>query len=420
MFFGTLIKSRYKRYVSSENETNQLFVFLIYTKIFHLPLDNNLTNNWIIPLYKIYTDDEDVNLITKIVKRGTNWALGSEIEEFENAIKEYVGVDYCLTLNSGTSALHATLIANNISENDEVIVPSFSFISTANSVLFNNSIPVFADIEKENFGLDPVSIKNCITEKTKCIMPMDYGGRSCKINEIKEISQEKNLLLIEDAAESLGSHVHDHQVGSLSDSAIFSFCGNKILTTGEGGAVVTNSKEVYEKIKLIRSHGRMDSKNYFENVNPSDYLQLGYNWRMSSITAALGISQLSKLDKIIRMRKNNAKEITSKISKHPEITIPKETSDYENIHQMYSILLPTENIRNNLQNFLTEKRIFSKVYFTPIHLTSFYKQKLKIKSVELPITEEISSRILTLPLYPNMTKEEKNYLTETISQFFEK
>ena len=262
--------------------------------------------DWKIPLYKIYTDDEDLNLITKIIKRGKDWALGPEIEELENTLKNYVGTDYCITLNSGTSALHSTLLAYEIGTNDEVIVPSFSFISTVNSVLFVNGTPKFSDIEEITYGLDPKLLSQQITPKTKVIMPMDYGGMSCQINEIKKIAEQNNLILIEDAAESLGSSVKGKKTGSIADSSIFSFCGNKVLTTGEGGAVVTNSKEVYEKIKLIRSHGRLDKKSYFENPSMANYLQLGYNWRMSSMTAALGISQLHKLDKIIKMRQNNA------------------------------------------------------------------------------------------------------------------
>jgi perosamine synthetase len=380
---------------------------------------NDFSSDWKIPLYKIYTDDEDVNLITKIIKRGSNWALGPEIEEFENAIKNYVGTDYCITLNSGTSALHATFLAYGLQENDEIIVPSFSFISTANSVLFIKAKPVFADIEEETFGLNPMYLENKITSKTKCIVPMDYGGRSCKINEIKEITEENNLILVEDAAEALGSSINGDKVGSQSDASIFSFCGNKVLTTGEGGAVVTNSKEIYEKIKLIRSHGRMDNTNYFENPNTPDYLQLGYNWRMSSMTAALGISQLHKLDKIIKMRQENARYLSSKLSKHSEIITPRDIPGHENIYQMYSILLPNKQIRDLLHDFLTEKRIFSKVYFTPIHLTSFYDNSIKIPDRDLPITEKISNQVLTLPLYPNMTDEEKNFLVETIDEFFE-
>ena len=367
-------------------------------------------NDWKIPLYKIFTDEEDINLITKIVKRGNNWALGPEIEEFENQIKNYVGVDYCLTLNSGTSALHATNLAYGLKRGDEAIIPSFSFISTANSVLFVNAKPVFADIEEENFGLSPEDIESKITDKTKVIIPMDYGGTSCKIFEIKDIAEKNNLVLIEDAAESLGSSVKGKKVGTVGDSAIFSFCGNKVLTTGEGGAVVTNSKEVYEKIKLIRSHGRMDSTSYFDNPNPGDYSMVGFNWRMSSITASLGISQLQKLDKIIQMRKNNASYISSRLSKCKEIQVPYVPKDYEHIYQMYTIKLPNQNIRDKLQNYLLKMKIFCKVYFKPIHEMSFYKHNTNISTGSLPITEKISNQILTIPLYPNMTQEEKEYL----------
>ena len=376
-------------------------------------------NNWKIPLYKIYTDDEDLNLITNIIKRGSEWAIGPEIEEFENTIKNFVGCKYCLTLNSGTSALHATNLAYNLGKGDEIIVPSFSFISTANSVLFVGATPQFADIEEETFGLDPSNIQTKISKKTKAIIPMDYGGTSCKIFEIMQIAKDNNLILIEDAAESLGSTVNGSKIGTVGDSAIFSFCGNKVLTTGEGGAVVTNSKEIYEKIKSIRSHGRLDSISYFNNPDSGHYNMLGYNWRMSSITAALGISQLQKLDKIIKMRQENAKYISNKLSKCKEIRLPIPPNGYEHIYQMYSIRVQNQKIRDDLQKYLLEKQIFSKVYFKPIHKMEFYKNQKKNGEEFLPMTEKISNTILTIPLYPNMTIEEKDYLTNSILEFFE-
>ena len=374
---------------------------------------------WKLPLYKIYSDDEDISLITKIIKRGSNWAIGPEIEEFENAISNYVGVDYCAVLNSGTSSLHATLLAYGLGNGDEVLVPSFSFISTANSVLFVNANPSFVDIEEKTFGINPELINEKISKTTKAIIPMDYGGMSCQISEIKKNAEDNNILLIEDGAESLGSSVNGKKVGSISDATIFSFCGNKVLTTGEGGAVVTNSRDIHDKIKLIRSHGRLDQTNYFENPSSSEYLNLGYNWRMSSITAALGLTQLNKLEKIIKMRKNNADYISSKLSKISQIKVPTPPNDYDHIYQMYTIRLPDKNIRNSLHNFLTNKGIFSKVYFNPIHNTPFYQQKFDIDNNSLPITEKISNQVLTLPLYPNMTMEEKDLLIQTISEFFE-
>ncbi len=375
--------------------------------------------DWKIPLYKIYTDDEDINLITKIIKRGNQWALGPEIEEFENEIKKYIGVDYCLTLNSGTSALHAALLSYNIGNGDNVIIPSFTFIATANTVLGVNAEVNFTDIEDVTYGLNPNLIKSKINKKTKAIIPVDIGGTACNILKIKEIAQENDLIVIEDSAESLGTTVNNNKIGSISDTSIFSFCGNKVLTTGEGGAITTNSKEVYEKIKLIRSHGRLDNMNYFNNPEESQYFGIGYNWRMSTMTAVLGLSQLSKLDKIIKMRQDNAKFISSKLEKFNEITTPKTLDNTNHIFQMFSIRLKNKEIRDKLHKYLTTKKIFSKVYFSPIHKTQFYKEKYPNIDNELPVTNLMASQVLTLPLYPNMTNEEKNFLVNSISEFFE-
>jgi len=186
-----------------------------------------------------------------------------------------------------------------------------------------------------------------------------------------------------------------------------------------GGAVTTNSREICDKIKLIRSHGRVDSISYFDNPSESEYLGIGYNWRMSSITASLGLTQLSKLDKLIEMRRNNAQKITSILSKHNEIKTTPDISGYKNIFQMYTIMLSDKKLRDSLHDFLIEKKIFCKVYFNPIHLTSFYKQRPQSIINPLDQTEKISDRILTLPLYPNMTDEEISFLTESISEFFE-
>lgn len=375
--------------------------------------------NWKIPLYKIYSDDDDLNLITKIIKRGERWAIGPEIEELEKTIANYIGVDYCITLNSGTSSLHSLLLAYGIGKNDDIILPSFSFISTANSVLFVGGNPIFVDIEEDTFGLNPSKILENLKTSVKAIMPMDYGGISCKIFDIKKIADDNNLVIIEDAAEGLGSSVNGKKVGSVSDSAIFSFCGNKVLTTGEGGAVVTHSKEIAEKIKLIRSHGRLDQINYFNDPSNPNYFGLGYNWRMSAITASLGLSQMSKLDKLIKMRQDNAKYLSNHLSKHSEIKVPNAPDGYENIYQMYTIRLKNKKIRDDYHSFLLKKGIFSKIYFNPIHLTDYYKNNFDV-TTDLSKTIEISNTVLTLPMYPNMTNEEKDYIIESTNEFFEK
>jgi perosamine synthetase len=286
-------------------------------------------------------------------------------------------------------------------------------------VLFVDAKPTFAEIEEANLGLDPEQIQKKISGNTKAIIPMDCGGLPCKIFEIKKQIEDAGLILIEDAAEALGSSVKGTKVGSNADATIFSFTGNKVLTTGEGGAITTNSREIYEKIKLIRSHGRIDKINYFNNPHESNYQGVGYNWRMSTITACLGITQLEKLDKIIKMRQKHANFLSERLSKHSQIQVPQSSSEYEHIYQMYTIRLPNKTIRDNLHSHLISDKIFSKVYFYPIHLTDFYKNKFGTKPGILPVTEKIADRVLTLPIYPNMTNEEKNLLIESIDRFFE-
>jgi perosamine synthetase len=346
-----------------------------------------------------------------------DWAIGPEIEKFEKNLASYVGTKFCLTFNSGTSALHASLISIGLKSNSEVLVPSFTFISTANSVLMAGGIPHFVDIEKERLGLDPKQTELAISKNVKAIMPVHYAGLSCKIEELRQIADRKKIYLIEDAAESLGSKINKKKTGTFGDLSILSFAPNKIITTGEGGAVLTNSKKLYDRLKLIRSHGRLETSNYFTSSLKPKYVTLGYNWRMPSMVAALGISQLKRVEKIINLRRKNANFISTKIKKFSEITLPSEPKDSRHVFQLYSIMLPNSKVRQELINFLTKKGIMTKIYFDPIHKTDFYK-KIKFKQSNLQNTEEINSRILSLPMYPTLNKKELQYIVDSISNFF--
>ncbi|MCV0393564.1 MAG: DegT/DnrJ/EryC1/StrS family aminotransferase [Nitrosopumilus sp.] len=346
-----------------------------------------------------------------------NWAIGPEIEKFEKKLANYVGSKFCVTFNSGTSALHASLLSIGLKSNEEVLVPSFTFVATANSVLMAGGIPHFVDIEKEKFGLDPALTEESIDKKVKAIMPIHYAGLPCKIEELRKIADRKKVFLIEDAAESLGSILNKKKVGSFGDLSVLSFAPNKIITTGEGGAVLTNSEKFYEKLKLLRSHGRLENSNYFSSSQKPEYVQLGYNWRMATMVAALGISQLSRIEKLIAMRRNNAKFISTKIKKFSEITIPPEPKNNKHVFQLYSILLPDSKIRNDLMQFLGKRGIMTKVYFEPVHRTPFYK-KITLDKFKLDNTEEISDRILSLPIYPDLQQKDLQYITSSISDFF--
>jgi len=376
--------------------------------------------NWKIPLYKVYADNDDVKSVSSVINRGMDWAIGPEIEQFEKLLASYVGSKYCLTFNSGTSAGHATLIAFGIKPNDEIIVPSFTFIATANWVQMVKAKPKFVDIEEDTLGLDPDEVKLAISRKTKMIMPVHYAGLPCKIDKIMDIARNYKIPLIEDAAESLGAKINKQNVGTFGDLSVFSFAGNKILTTGEGGAITTNSKKIYEKLKLIRSHGRSINQNYFSSNELPKYVTLGYNWRMSSMTAALGISQLNKFEKMVNLRRKHAKYLSSKLSKFKEITIPNEPNGYRHVYQLYTILLNNSKIRNELAKFLTKKGIMTKIFFEPIHHTTFYKNLGYGKLTGLPITEKTYERILTLPMYPGLTKEELNFICDSVAEFIEK
>jgi perosamine synthetase len=372
-----------------------------------------------IPLFKIYWDEEDINQTNKVMRSGVYWTAGSETTIFEKMLAEYIGRRYCLVFNSGTSALHAVLTAHNIGPGDEVIVPSFTFIATANAVIFVGAKPVFGDIEENTYGLDPDDVRRKITPRTKAIIPVHYGGGACRVKELRDIADTSKILLIEDAAEALGAMVGVKKVGTFGQSAVLSFCQNKIITTGEGGAIVTDSKDVYEKAKLFRSHGRQETGNYFATSEYMDYITLGYNFRLTSILAALGIAQIQKIEKIIEMRRQNAEYMEKLLSKIDQIFIPELPYDYFHVFQMFNVRIKgKQETRDKLMAYLSDKGIASRVNFYPVHLTKFYRDKYGNKEGELPVTEMISKQVLTLPLYPTLTKEEIDYIVSQISAFF--
>lgn len=370
---------------------------------------------WKIPLFKIYWDENDIEAVAKIIRRGTYWTAGPEVGQFENRIANFVGTKYAVAFNSGTSALHADLLAHNVA-GGEVIVPSFTFISTANAVVLAGARPIFAEIEDQSYGLYPEDVNEKITNKTKAIILVHYGGAPCKeIKVLKEIAEDNNLLLIEDAAESLGSKINNRMVGTFGQSSMFSFCQNKIITAGEGGIIVTNLKDIYQKLKLIRSHGRLENEDdYFATTKELEYIQVGYNYRMSTISASLALSQLKKINQIIRLRREKAQYFNKKLSKLNKIKIPIESKNQHHVYQLYTIQLEDSKHREKLRHYLTKSGIMTKVYFEPIHLKTFYGEKYNYKKGDLPRTEELAKKVLTLPLFPTLTNKEIDYIVEKI------
>jgi len=376
------------------------------------------TMDWKIPLFKMYWDTQDINAVTKVIKRGSYWTMGPEVQLLENAIAGFLGKKHSVSFNSGTSALHAALLAHGIKQGDQVIVPSFTFIATANVVVLTGATPVFADIEEQSYGLDPEDVKEKITNKTKAIVPVHYGGGPCKnIKALRDIAEDHHLILIEDAAESLGAKIHNRYVGLFGDSAMFSFCQNKVITAGEGGMIVTDSGAVAEKLRLIRSHGRVESKEgYFATTQELDYIQTGYNYRLPSLNAALILSQYKKFKKIVSIRREKAAFYTKKLSSIPSLRTPAESKGEYHVYQMYTIELPDRETRDHIQQQLTKAQVMTKIYFEPIHLKTFYTKEFNYKKNDLPVTEKMAEKVLTLPLYPSLTKKEMEYIISAIEK----
>jgi dTDP-4-amino-4,6-dideoxygalactose transaminase len=373
--------------------------------------------NWKIPLFKIYWDEDDLKSIAEVIRRGMYWSSGPEIKQLEEKIAQYLGTKYAVSFNSGTSALHAALLAYNIFEG-EVIVPSFTFIATANAVALAGAKPVFAEIEDQTYGLDPEDVKEKITTKTRAIIPVHYGGSTCtEIQALQQIAEDHDLTLIEDAAESFGSKRKDKLAGTFGHSAMFSFCQNKIITAGEGGILVTNDYDVYQRLKLLCSHGRVEQREeYFSTTKELDYVQLGYNYRISTISAALALSQFQKIKTIIDMRRKKANYYKKQLSHLELLQLPKEDENHFHVYQLYTIRLDTHKNREEIKKRLTQSGIMTKIYFEPIHLKTYYQRKYGHKEGDLPKTESISKKVLTLPLYPTLSEREMDVIIHEIEK----
>jgi len=362
-------------------------------------------------LFKSYSDEDSIRAVGEVIRRGTYWAMGPEIKEFEEKVAEFTGRKHAISFNSGTSALHANLLACGITSG-EIIVPSFTFPATANSVVAVGAKPVFADIEPETFGLDAEDVRKRINENTKAIIPINFAGDvSRDISELKNIADENNIPLIEDNAHSIGAKLNGKMAGTFGDSAMLSFAFNKVLPTGEGGMIITDSDEIKEKLELLKAHGRSDK-------GERDYITWGLNLRMSSMVAALGLSQFKKLDFIINSRRKIAQFYDKNFKDIEGLGLPVERRGHYCVYQLYNLVFKDEKTRNKFKEYMTANGIGNRITYSPVHLYSFFKKTYYCKDGDLPITEDISKRILTIPLYPGLSQEDLDYIVSKTKEFF--
>lgn len=373
--------------------------------------------NKFIPYGRQFIDDNDIKAVVEVLKSDFI-TQGRKVPEFEEKLASYCGAKYTVVFNSGTSALHGAYFALGLSKGDEFITTPITFIATANAGLYLGAKPVFIDIEPDTGNIDVNKIEEKITEKTKLISLVHYAGHPVDLEKVKQIADKHGLKVVEDACHALGAKYKGEKIGSCkySDATIFSFHPVKHITTGEGGAVLTNDKEVYEKLLMFRNHGITKDKNKFLNKPHGDWYYemqfLGYNYRMTDIQAALGISQLKKLDKFVEKRREIAKIYNKAFKDNLYFDIPVEKEYAFHTYHLYPIRLKDKSKKKELFDKLRQNGIGVQVHYIPIYLQPYY-QKLGYKKEICPIAEDFYEREISLPIYPKMDNSEIELVINT-------
>jgi len=367
-----------------------------------------------VPLFQIDWGRNEVQNVVDSVTRGGYWAKGPYVDKFESFLADYHGVEHAVTFNSGTTALVGALEGIGVEEGDEVIVPSFTFIATANAVRLAGGTPVFAEIEPERYGLDPTAVEEAITERTTAILPVHYGGVPCRIHELREIADEHGLELVEDAAEAQGAKDEGEVVGSIGDAGVLSFCQNKIITTGEGGAVLTDDDAIAQTCELLRSHGR-SSGDYFDSAEGGEYVRVGNNFRMSDINAALGVGQMERISDIIEKRRTVGARLVKSLTEIDGVNPPVEPSGTRHVYQLFTVRFDDHIDRDKVIDSLTKSDVSCKVYFDPVHLSKVYRDA-GWRHGDLPRTEAISSQVLSLSMFAEQTPEQSRQIVDAVRE----
>ena len=351
----------------------------------------------------------ELQVVTEVLRSGV-LALGEFAQQFEAGIAGLAGRQEGIACSSGTAGLHLGVRALEISDGHEVITTPFSFVASANCVMYERAVPRFVDIEEESFGLDPALVEDAASARTRAILPVHVFGRPCRINDIVDIARRRGWSVIEDACEGLGSTVEGRPLGSFGDLSVFAFYPNKQITTGEGGMVVTDDALVADTIRSLRNQGRDSDGTWLRHV------RLGYNYRLDELSAALGVAQLERLAELQAGRARVARAYGDALGGLDWVTLPRAGPGESVDWFVYVVRLHPEIDRNRVMGELAEKGVASRPYFSPLHLQPFYRAAFGFAPGDFPVAERVAASTLALPFSSRLADDDVRYVAEALRE----
>jgi dTDP-4-amino-4,6-dideoxygalactose transaminase len=374
-----------------------------------------------LPPFRHTIEEDEIAEVVDTLK--SDWVTtGPKTKDFEERFKKYLGCRHAVAVNSCTAALHLSLAACGIGHKDEVITSPFTFAATSEVIIHRGAIPKFADIERETFNIDPAQVVEKISERTRAIIPVHYAGHPCEMDEIKEIAEDHDLVIIEDAAHALGASYKKKKIGTIGDSTCFSFYATKNITTSEGGMLATDNDDIAEKANILSLHGiSKDAWKRYSSEGSWDYeiLFAGYKYNMSDVQAAIGLHQLRKIRWMQDRRAEIARKYNKALGGIPEIVTPTTRRHVVHAWHLYPILVNLDLLtldRNEFIERLRSENIGTSVHFKPLHLHPYYRTRYAFSGGEFPNSEEIFSREISLPLYPRMTDQDVMDVIEAVER----
>lgn len=374
-----------------------------------------------IPFHKPYFNQDEIDEVVDTIKSGW-WTTGPKTIRFENEFKNFIGCKYAVSASSWTAAAHLSLEAIGIKPGDEVIIPSITFTATAEIICYFNAKPVIVDVQKDTFNIDPQKIEEAITDKTKAIIPVHYGGQPCDMDEIMAIAKKYNLKVIEDAAHSLPAYYKNKMIGTIGDVTCFSFYATKTLATGEGGMLCTDDEKIADRCSIMRLHGiskdawkrySAEGSWYYEVIAP------GYKYNFTDLQAALGLSQLKKINTMLNMRKYIYKFYNDSLKDESLITLYEIKKDRQSAFHLYPLQINFEMLKINRSQFidkLKEAGIGASVHFIPLYRHPYYKENFNLNIEDYPVSEQIYLGLISLPIWPGLTDGQLNYIVDTVKK----